>query len=50
MKKESKREAVDNEEELEEKRFCKICGSELQENEPDICFNCQSAMFASGMV
>lgn len=35
---------------MAEMRYCKICGSELQDNEPDICFNCQSAMMSSGMV
>jgi hypothetical protein len=37
-------------EELKEKRYCKICGTELDEGEPDICLNCQSAMISSGMV
>lgn len=23
-------------------RYCKICGSELEDDEPDICRNCQS--------
>lgn len=31
-------------------RRCKICGSELDEDEPDICLNCQSAMISSGLV
>jgi hypothetical protein len=33
-----------------EQRYCKIYGSELEEDEPDICLNCQSAMISSGMV
>lgn len=33
-----------------EQRYCKICGSESQEDEPDICLSCQSAMISSGMV
>ena len=35
---------------MTEHRYCKICGVELQDDEPDICLNCQSAMFSSGMV
>jgi len=50
MKKERKSLDVDNEneDELTEKRYCKICGSELQDNELDICLNCQSAIISSG--
>jgi hypothetical protein len=35
---------------MAEQRYCKICGVELQENEPDICLDCQSTMISSGMV
>ena len=39
------------EEEGEEKRYCAICGTELQPHEKaDICWNCQAAMFSTGMV
>ena len=52
MKREQKKMPIDDDDEgeLVEKRYCKICGSELEEGEPDICLNCQSAMISSGMV
>jgi len=39
------------ENEVEEKRYCAICGTELQLHEKaDICWNCQAAMLSSDMV
>ena len=36
---------------MSEQRYCKICGTELSEDEVDpICLNCQCAMMSSGMV
>ena len=35
---------------MAEQRCCKICGSELRDDEEaPICRNCQSAMISSGM-
>jgi predicted RNA-binding Zn-ribbon protein involved in translation (DUF1610 family) len=42
---------MDEDEESEEKRYCSICGSELQPQETAaICWNCQAAMLSTGMV
>ena len=36
---------------MEQPRYCKICGTELRDDEEDpICLNCQCAMMSSGMV
>lgn len=36
---------------MSEERYCKICGTELKEDEiDDICWDCQSAMISSGIV
>jgi hypothetical protein len=35
---------IDQEEEIDEVRYCEICGAKLRDDEEDICFNCQSVM------